>query len=463
MHKEFYWDYLKACDNLVKRFIKESKTISKNAFAIESTSIEKAVANFIWEKIFFSPLKETYSFQKLQNESGEEIIRSIWKDILKPLLPLRGNCMESLLKYNNDNQYKEILQSYQCTLFFYCKNNRQLTYLLPLINGIAENIVILSFEELDEDLIQRNNIQIIEVDLIINEVIICQKYIEEKFPRLFFLFNTFSVILDILRPQKIILLEGCHFDQEILSSVGKAFAIKTICIQQGWPSLTHTRFINMSYDYFFTWGKILTNLWKQHNLYPKYIETGYIYEVIQKTPIEKTSIAFFFQAPLFIISQDTFNKMIDFAFFCAIQFPERKILIREHPEYCFSKNVKEKIKSFSNVEIATHIPLAEFFSRAIVGVSVFSSTLIEGMAHYTIPFVFNLTSLPRYYPDIEKKGLGIEVKSCEEAQRRIVLLLNDNYTIQNILENIYERQKEYFDCCGKDAVNKTLKIVEEIN
>lgn len=462
MSKEYYWEYMKACDDLVTRFLCEGKRLNKDAFKIQHLNIEKAIMNYLWEKLFFNPAKELFSKQRSENNINDNILESLWDKILIPLLPEQKKEITDDLVSNRNDPYEEILNPYKHSTLFYCKNNRQLKYLLPILQKVKIKSVIISMQELNETIINNDNVEIIEFNIITHYVLVYQNYLKEKLRQLFFLTNTFFLLIKNIMPARVIVLEGCHFEQEIIAAVCKSLSIKTICIQQGWPGLVHTRFSNMGYDYFFTWGKAFSKLWEENNPHPKYIETGYLYEVNKTTLDEKGAIAFFFQSPSFTISNDVFHKMLDFASFCAETFPERRILIREHPEYRFMATFESKVQGHANIELVTDTALAIVFSKAIVGVSIFSSTLVEGLAHQVIPFAFNLTSSPKYYPDLAGEELGVEVKDYEEAKQKITELLNNVNLIQKFRNNILNHRKNYFKYSDRRAVEETIKVMMRI-
>lgn len=67
-------------------------------------------------------------------------------------------------------------------------------------------------------------------------------------------YNTFQLLLEVLKPEAVIVLEGCHHQEQILSDVARKNGIPSIAIQQGWPSFIHSMFRNMPYSHYLTWG-----------------------------------------------------------------------------------------------------------------------------------------------------------------------------------------------------------------
>lgn len=346
---------------------------------------------------------------------------------------------------NFTSKYENILSSRKRRKVFYCKNNRQLGYLLPILKEEKSQSIILTFEELNEKLLFNFNIEIIEIDLIDEEFAITKSFLEQNFYTFFLNLNTFYILIKLLEPTSFVLLEGCHYEEEIIASICKKYHVNTYCIQQGWPCVMHTRFKNMTYDYYLTWGEGFNYLWKKWNPIPHFVTLGYLYKStdLRKNSVKKDAITFFFQAPIFIISDNCFSKMVEFAFFCAEVFPHKPILIREHPEYTILNRFPKKMfDKYANIEFVTHENLGLIFEKTEIGVSIFSSTIMEGLVYDVIPFIFNLTSMPSYNPNLEKIGGGIEVRTIEEA-KRIIISISEKQKIELKNKMSYLKQR-YF-------------------
>lgn len=135
--------------------------------------------------------------------------------------------------------------------------------------------------------------------------------------------------------------------------------------------------------------------------------------------------------------------MVEFAFFCAEVFPHKPILIREHPEYTILNRFPKKMfDKYANIEFVTHENLGLIFEKTEIGVSIFSSTIMEGLVYDVIPFIFNLTSMPSYNPNLEKIGGGIEVRTIEEA-KRIIISISEKQKIELKNKMSYLKQR-YF-------------------
>lgn len=457
MNREFYWEYSQECDELTKKFCRIAKEHHENIFKIGEMDMEKPVSNFIWEKIFFSHDKDTYSKLRLQGQNYNEIIKKIWLEKIVPLLNVE-NTYTNFIINNSSKLFSTLLEPHIGSIIFYCKNNRQLQYYLPILKRINIPTVILSLDDINELDLTGLNIQIIQYELIYQELFINSGYLEYNFPYIFYLVNTLFFLLDKLSPRRVVLLEGCHFETEVVSAICKFKKITSLCLQQGWPSLMHTRFTNMSYDYFLTWGKGFSDLWSTHNQTLKMEEVGYPYPIALNS--YKTGIAFFFQAPLYIIDNALLESMFEFFIFCSNTYPDRKVYIREHPEYKLGLNKISELGNYKNIEVVTDWQISDVFSKSEIGVSIFSSTLMEGIIHETIPFVFNLTSSPGYYPNVEKEGIGIEVRSLNEARTKMDTLIKCENNLKAFIKNNINKKKHYyFKNTGEESIMKIVDII----
>lgn len=442
---------MKCADDLVAKFIEEVERKDKDCFVVEGVNLKKSIANYLWEIIFFNNNKFTFS-EKYENLSERAIfIGGLWKKYLSPFLP--DNRSLNIFKEPQietiRNKYVEYLGHLKESVVFYCKSNRSFNFISPITKELGHKVAILTLDEIDETLVVNNNVQVIELALLNSNKSLSAGYIKEKFYLHYLLLFTFYVFVSAIRPRCVIFVEGCHFDAVVLSSVCSKFSIPTICLQQGWPGLMHTRFMDMEFDYFLTWGREFNKLWRQYNKSCHFIQTGYLNEPAPQN--DKSGITFFLQAPLFTIDDKLLETFLNFIIFCAAAFPDTNIYVREHPEYKIRKEELYKFDSFSNISLVTNTPISEVYSKTQIGVSIFSSTLAEGLIHDTIPFVFNLSSNPSYYPDLKKEGIGIEVKTYEDAIHEMKKLVENKTYRNQFLTKISKKKHEYFGSSGTQA------------
>lgn len=463
-HKEYYWQFMNAVDELMNRFLDKAQNISPDCFIINGIDVKKSIANFLWENLFFSNDRYLFSNYYCDKEQRNKFIELLWYKKLVPMLPSKNhpNVFSEPELFGIIENMVNLLSDFKKSIFFYCKSNRLLKYILPIAKSLKEKVVIISFEELEENLNDCDHIQILEIGIIKRINPNSRGYIKEKYPFHFFVSYTFDQLIQVLHPKSVVFVEGCHYDSELFSAVCKKYSVPTLCLHHGWPALIHTRFINMGYDYYITWGRHFVNLWKIYNPCIKFIDAGYLGEISTNTK-SKSGIAFFFQGPLFIIDEKLIKLMADFAIHCATKYSNRIIYIRQHPEFRLSRTIINTMVQLPNIQFVDNLKISELFSYSLIGVGVFSTTLIEGLAHDTIPFIFNITSWPNYYPDLNKLQQGIEVKCIEEAQNKIDKLINNEDGVtDSIQSNIKVEYSNFFTATGKKAVMNTVEIIKTL-
>lgn len=462
MQRDFYWEFIEVADQLLKKFVKTAKTINISSFDIDGVNIEKAVCNFLWLKIFLNESRKIYSEQRLLGVDKNTITQKIWDALFEKKLPTNTEeiCGVEVNWTKGKSCYYNALKPLEKRLLFYCKNYRQLVYFLPVLKAIKEPVIVLAKFQLPKNIELGERITVLEFDIVSEEVCIQSDYLEQNFELIFEYTNTFSILLEILKPKAIFVLEGCHEEMEVLAAIAKKQSISSICIQQGWPSVMHTRFREMNYDFYLTWGKAFNELWANYNSKPKFIDVGYMYEVLTE---KKEVLTFFLQAPVIILNEVYFNEFLEFIAYCASTFSKQIIYVKEHPEYQLSEEQKNNFISYKNVSFVNDIPLAKLYAITEISVAAFSSTLMESVVHGIIPFVFDPSSTPSYYPDLEMEGIGISSKSLKEAKFKIKQLLENEVVKHNLKSKLAQVKLDYFTDVGDDAVDNILNVIGSVN
>ncbi|WP_312340694.1 hypothetical protein [Sphingobacterium sp.] len=458
--KDFYLEYIETVEELLHLFINRCQHISKAAINLEKLDFSKTIINTLWTHIFFS-YRDEYNNERLKRNTKKNLKRLIWDKDLKPLLPNSNETgyIETVpSKAITDMDY---LEEYNGAVCFYCYNLRQLYYFLPLLQRIQETTVIFYNFDLGNFNIDNQHIIFIEFSLRSDFQCFYQSFLQRNFPYLFWFTNNFMGYLSALQPKCIVLLEGCHSEMEALSLIGQQIQIQTLCLQQGWPSVMHSRFRNMTYDYFLTWGNIFNGLWKKYNSDPKFVSIGYCYKVPKVA--KENIITFFLQAPVIILNEQYFEKILEFTLWCAESFPKYKVWVREHPEFAIDQSWINKFSLFPNIEIKSSGDLSSIFSLTKIGVSSFSSTLMEGLVHNVIPIILELSSVPYYPQDIKGKKLGYIAKTIEQAKLEMCSILENQSVYEENFNIIRNEKQGYFFTTGDNAVNNTLDFLKKLN
>lgn len=348
----------------------------------------------------------------------------------------------------------EALSEYKNHIIIYLFNARQLQYLTPLINELDSPILLLSEYELPDETDLPDTVTALTIEFS-SFRIFSNPYVEHCFPLIYHYTSFFSIMLRILQPTGIICLEGCHIEEQLLATVAQDYDIPTICIQQGWPSMMRTGFRRLSYRYFFTWGERFSKLWEKYNPQPQFTPMGYMYDVAHVEKENKKCVTFFLQSPCYLSDTSYFKNMLELITDSAGLYPEISFMVREHPDYKIDSTLIDKWKVYPNIQIATDLELQEVYRHTLVTVSHFSSALMEGVAHGCIPLVYDVTTNSRYYPDVEKEGLGKIAKTKDVFHQQLKEILSYSYDENPYLQNIRESQKQWFAATG-DATLKQM-------
>ena len=455
------YKYLEFIDVLISEYITHVDRKLPEAFTIGDYNFEVPIKKFLFVRLAVDNfLKELFTANAHANT---EMVHSFF---LNWLLLKYGKAPKEIIANTNVynqylNHYKILLEPYKNKIVYYALHERFLKFMLPILSKLGKEIVVLCENKISDDLGYSDNISLIEF----SHLPLSQNkgdFSQHNFPWVFHMFNTLHLFIELLQPLAILVIEGNHPQFESLALIGKQKSIPVICLQQGWPSILHTGFKDMQYSHFLCWGPRFGELFKPMNPLPHFMVTGYPFKTAAKNG--KVSIAFFLQAPILLSSPDVHNSILEFALFCAGQFPDRKILIREHPEYPLSNHFVQQAANYDNIQLTpqnTHT-LFEVFEKSLISVSIFSSTIIESLAHGTIPFIFNPGLMPNYNPNLQAEGLGVEVKSLEDAKSQMIKLIGSPSWSDELLNQINAKRKNYFNMTHTDATKKTTNTIRAI-
>ncbi|MBA6152651.1 hypothetical protein [Gelidibacter maritimus] len=473
IEQDFGYQYLQYIEEIIEEYLFSIEKLNPNYLILNGMPIREMLGKRIFNKpLHDKNLRDLFNGYWRQGRIVDELKERFYYKTFQDFLFDESEFLAVPSDNSGKLEYKNIFKSFENELspfkgniVFYAYNKRFLDQVLPILLKLGEDIVVLTSYEFQESHTYPKSINIIEFSALKIEQDI-NEFLKLKFPILYYLYNTLELLIGILKPKSIIIMEGSSIiAYEMLALIGTKNNIKSICLQHGWPCVIHTGFRKMPFDYFLSWGDNFTALFKLVNPKPNFISTGYPFEVSYKNNIKKNSISFFFQAPYFISTTPIIEKMIDFAAFCANSFPDLDILIREHPANQYRNNKIDELKHFSNIKFVPSyiISLDAVLAKSIVSVAIFSSTLMESILYNSIPFIFNLTSMPNYYPNLQELDLGVEIKTFEEAKIRIKELLESETKIEDLRKNMSNCKSEYFLSTGNKAIETTANEILKIS
>ena len=456
MQRDYYVEYFEFLDSLLWDFIAGTKLKYPDAFTIGGYCCEVPVVCFSYLYKYLSKNKEFYSQLRKEGKSKKQV-QCILRSELDKTVNHNFTQPSVVQSKDNDDLYS-LFYPYRNQIFIYIYNRRQLDYLIPLIRQLNQPVLLVSEFELPDETDLPGYVTAMEIEFLKEKYY--SPFLYDNFPHVYHYVNTFDQLLSFLQPRCTLLLEGCHFQQEIIAVISKSMSIPSICIQQGWPSILNSYFRNMQYAYYFTWGNLFNRLWSERNEIPCFVPAGYMYDILPSSG--KKYITFFLLPPLVISDNAYFRMSLDFLMQCAVLFPEQLFCVKEHPEYRIPDDYRNQLHMHGNIIDVSNEPLSEIYAGTMLVVSHFSSCLMEGIAHGCIPFVFDPASESRFNPDIENMGLGIIASNLEEAVLKMRKFLSTSVQRDCFLRKMNEIKDDLFASHGKDTRKKMVEYINNI-
>ena len=404
--------------------------------------LEQPVGTYLFLQAFH--LREAYNEWRKSGIDRDECRERLARKVF-PNTHVYMTVQEHFLTGYRTEPWFEFLSSQQGNLLVYVYNNRQLQYLLPLVNSLNRSVLLLCESCVDEEVEVNDNVTAIEMPFMDNSLPELQRY-----------YASFHAVLEALHPEGVLVLEGCHYQEQILAIVAQKLGIPDIALQQGWPSFMHTMFRHFPFSYYLTWGKGLNGQWQKYNPDTRFIPTGYLYNVQRKNG---TAVTFFLQSPRFLSDDNYFRQLVSLIEETAERYPNKEIGVREHPEYRLDTTTVERLQRHDNVRFMSDLPLSEAFARTQVVVSHFSSALMEGMAHDCIPLVFDPTQHSRYTPDVEALGVGCVASDKLSFFKKLAYI---EQHIAVYTEKILTEKDYWFQNLSESAIKQTVDTIHRI-
>ena len=272
-------------------------------------------------------------------------------------------------------------------------------------------------------------------------------------PEMALRFDTFRRILEREAPGAVMMTEGNQPDDEILARAAETLGVRSICIQQGWSPVIHAGFRSMQYSDFCVWGPEFADLLQPENPNQHFAVTGS--HRLEPTPIppdqDKRTIAFFLQNNSLMITPRAWREMLEFVRWTAVTWPDREVLVREHPASPMTAEEQAALTALPNIALSPSatVPLDAMLRRSGIAVAFFSTTLIEALAYNAVPLIINITGAPHYVPDLAAMGVGIEVKDFDGARAAMTRLGTDPTPVRERIPAILPR---FFACSSAQAL-----------
>jgi hypothetical protein len=252
----------------------------------------------------------------------------------------------------------------------------------------------------------------------------------------------------------VVVPEGNSPEDEIVNCVAHKRGLRTACLQQGWSPIVHPGFCNLSYDEFLVWGDGFAELLAPYNPGQRFRAVGN-HQLRFHAREGRSGVLFFFQGfENWLGGRESAEAMLELAERVADADPATPVFLRPHPVVPFPDDVLARLSQRSNIHVepSSQVALADAFTKARVSVSTYSTTILESIAAGTVPIIFNTTSMPRYWPDVDAAGAGLEIRDIDEAESAVRRLLMDQAFFDSFAAPMATFAARFFQATGDTAL-----------
>jgi hypothetical protein len=144
--------------------------------------------------------------------------------------------------------------------------------------------------------------------------------------------------------------------------------------------------------------------------------------------------------------------------------PEMPVYFRPHPLVPLDDAIHARLSRWPNIVIQqpSNVPLAAALADACVSVSIYSTTILESIAAGTVPLIFNMTTMPRFWPDVAAEGAGAEVRTLDEAFDALMGLLADPRKLSEFAPAMTKFSQRYFFARGGEAIGNVVAELDRL-
>lgn len=265
-------------------------------------------------------------------------------------------------------------------------------------------------------------------------------------------------------PRCVLVAEGDAPYHEALALVGRKLGVPVFCLQWGaFPyRAPHLGFRHMHHKAFLTWGEGFAAQLRPYNPDQTFVSVGSHVLNGRKDKAHRR-IVFLMQATdNYAILQDHWRQFMEFTAWTARNHPDWEIVIRPHPSLPLSDDEAARLSVFANVRFqdSIEVPMGEALEGATMAVSLISSAILEAIPQGVFPFLFNPTTLvPRFQPDLEALGVGIETKTLVRAQAEMARLLAAPSIFETYLPKMETVGRHFFAATGPSALQNIVSTL----
>ena len=416
------------------------------------------------EYFFFKYLNKKYNLKK-------KVIKK--KSIFSSIIPYlkKYNIVIFILNLLNIHRVKKNYKNIDVLVYTNSKRKFDLFYKIakkcPKLNfGVVRDIE--EYQENNEDnifFINKKNFLSYEKNLNFNSF-------QYKFCNLF---NVYENIIRFYKPKIILIIEGDSVVHGILAEISKISAIKIYCLEWGLgpPHLNYNNYDKFDFKNYFkkyiflSWGKKVVKYLNSRNQINNYKIIGnpnFSYS-LKKNSSKDILFALGPVYKFLWLSEDDIKKLLQFANWIGQRFPKKRIYIRphNHMNQKYISLIKNNTNNLNNIIINN---IDDNFKKILDNISIvctISSTLAyECISFGKIPFYINpYPNVKKNYKEIIEKKLGIFCNDYTSAQKKIIDLLHNPKTFNNLKKNINKRKRDYILCSGDSSIELLKKEIKK--
>jgi hypothetical protein len=353
-----------------------------------------------------------------------------------------------------------------CEILLYARSRRFVDYLAPIREGLPRGSAFLIPAEahtLQEELASKE-IPFVAAARAKARPRRPRSLIGRYAPHLAFFADGVEDALCKLRPRVILLPEGNSPDDEVVNQVGKKLGIPVICLQQGWSPILHPGFCNLDYAAMLVWGTGFAELLAGSNPRQKFITVGnyWLTSDFHAAHDKPPGVLFFHQDMDRGLGGRRGSEMIlDLAKRIASSRPDVPVYYRPHPLVPLDASARSRLEESNIVIQAQTCSLAQALDQVSITVSIYSTTILESAAAGSLPIIFNMTTMPRFWPDVAEMGAAIEVRTTDEAMAALEMLLSDKSVLATHLPAMRAFTDHFFCARGNQALDNVIKVLDE--
>lgn len=199
-----------------------------------------------------------------------------------------------------------------------------------------------------------------------------------------------------------------------LSSVVAANALncETIAIQYGMPPVMHAGYYNLPYSRFVLWGSGFADQFKRLMPRSQLEYKHYTSLTTRSIEIKKRfnhHCVIAIQGPVGFINPTAWDEFMEL--FQKLSEQPVDVWVKYHPSIPADIPEYDNFQFFRGDGSVTNYLMQQAHSM----IGIYSTTLIEAPLMNCVPIVFNPTSVPKIYPQLEQYGVGYHTTTVDEC------------------------------------------------